>query len=170
MHLDNFDSQKNTLYVYFLNTTKLYNLKWTDMFFNFDLFMRNLLTIRQPPLARISPLPFVINPAGSTLQTVQTARNNPLIASQLTSLSNITSIVDKFDFINVTANLNPLMKIIIDNVDFGIKGLLIKPHRLQVRYAGSALYGLINFNLAQHSQKADFASFMNILTMDTDNE
>ena len=170
MHLDSFDPQKNTLYVYFLNTTKLYNLKWTDMFFNFDLFMRNLLTIRQPPLARISPLPFVMNPAGSTLETVQTARNNPLIASRLTSLSNVTSIVDKFDFINVTTHLNPLMKMIIDNVDFGIKGLLIKPHKLQIRYAGSALYGLINFNLARHSQKADFSSFMNILTMDTDDE
>ena len=168
MHLDNFDLQKNSLYVYFLNTTKLYNLKWTDVFLNFNLFMRNLLTIRQPPRAHISPLPFVLNP--TRLQTLQKARNNPLIADQLTSLSKVTNIVDKLDFINVTANLNPIVKIIINNVDFGIKGILIKPHRLQVRYAGSALYNLINFNLAQHSQKADFSSFMNILTMDSINE
>ena len=58
------------------------------------------------------------------------------------------------------------MTVIKNNVQVGVKGFMIQPDRLQIRYAGTALYGLIDFNLAVHNQSADFSSFMNMMTLD----
>lgn len=165
VHLDEFRPDKNRIYIYFLNTTKLYNFHWKDFFMRPNLAFRHLLTIRREPEAIISPLPFVLNPLSSTSETLSNLSQFQQLSSH-PAFNQIMSAVGQFDFVNFSVNLHPILAVIKNNVHVGVKGFMIQPDQLKIRYAGAALYGLINFNLAVHNQKANFASFMNMLTLD----
>lgn len=164
IHLDSFDSSKNLLYVYFLSAAKLNLFQWQDIIFNPSLLIHSALNWRKLPQALIAPLPFKLNPAAGAVGFAQQAQKQLSSISQFSAVSKISKIINQLEIINFTAQVHPALKFVLDNVDFGIKGVLIQPDRVQIRYAGSILYGLINFNLAKYSQKADFSSFMNILT------
>ena len=168
VHLDEFRPDKNRIYIYFLNTTKLYTIKWKDFFMRPNLVVRHLLTFNQEPRAVISPLPFVLNPLASTSETLDTLGQFQQLSSYA-SFNQVMSIAGKFNFLDFTTNINPILTVIKDNIQVGIQGFVIHPDKLQMRYAGTTLYGLINFNLAVQNQSADFSSFMNIMTLDADN-
>ena len=165
VHLDEFNSERNRIYIYFLNTTKIYNFHWKDFFMRPSLAFQHLLTFRQEPKAVISPLPFVLNPLSSTSGTLNTLNQFQQLNNH-PAFNQIMSTVGQFDFLNFSLNLHPILKVIKNNVQVGVKGFMIQPDRLQIRYSGTALYGLINFNLAVHNQSADFSSFMNMMTLD----
>ena len=148
-----------------MNTTKLYNFHWKDFFVQPNLAFRHLLTFRQEPKAVISPLPFVLNPLSSTSETLNTLSQFQQLSSY-PAFNQIMSTVGQFDFLNFSLNIHPILTVIKNNVQVGVKGFMIQPDRLQIRYAGTAVYGLINFNLAVHNQSADFSSFMNMMTLD----
>ena len=165
VHLDEFRPDKNRIYIYFLNTTKLYSIHWKDFFMRPNLVVRHLLTFSQEPRALISPLSFVLNPLAATSETLDTLGQFQQL-SNYASFNQIMDIAGKFKFLDFSANINPILTVIKDNVQVGIQGFVIHPDKLQMRYAGTTLYGLINFNLAVQNQSADFSSFMNIMTLD----
>ena len=165
IHLDEFNPEKNRIYIYFLKTTKLYTITWKDFFLRPNLAVKHLLTLNQEPQAIISPLPVVFNP----LASVSGALNHLGRVQQLgssTSFNQLMSTVDKFNVLDFSANLNPILSVIKNNVQVGIQGFVIQPDKLQIRYGGTILYDFINFNLAVQNQRADFSSFMNIMTLD----
>ena len=167
LHFDSFDSDKNKLYIYFLNTTKFYELSWIDLFTDFNLVVRSVLSSGRPPEALVAPIPFVVNPAQNVSNFISKANS---VTSQINSLKSVTSVMNQLDFLDFTAQINPVLRIILSNVDFGIKGVLVEPNRAQLSYAGSSLFGLINFNLGKYDQNADFSSFMNIFTWEEEDE
>jgi len=167
VHLNEFTPNKNRIYIYFLNTTKLYTIHWKDFIMHPNLVARHLLTFNRKPQAVISPLPFVLNPLASTSETLNNLSQFQQL-SQLASFNQIMDIAGKFNFLDFSANINPILAVIKNNVQVGVHGLVIHPDRLQIRYAGTALYGLINFNLAVQNQSADFSSFMNVITLDSE--
>lgn len=165
-HIDAYDSHKNFLYLYFLNTTKLYTLSLKSVFLDSKLLIKHLLTFRSPPKATVSPLPFVLNPFASTLHAVGRTASAFQHLTDL-PLTGIMGILNKVEFLSLTANLNPLLRFAVDNIDIGINGLLIQPGHLTIRYAASTLYGLVNFNLIPYRKRADF-NFMNVMTLKQD--
>ncbi len=165
VHLDEFAPEKNRIYVYFLNTTKLYTIHWKDFFMRPSVAVKHLLTLNQEPQAVISPLPVVLNP----LAAASTALGSLGKFEQLgghASFNQLMGTVDRLNVLDFSANLNPILSVIKNNVQVGIQGFMIQPDKLQIRYAGTTLYGLINFDLAVQNQKADFSSFMNMMTLD----
>ena len=171
IHFDSFDPSQNIFYIYFLNMTKLYSPKITDLFFNTPLMMRHLLTLRRPPQALITPMPFVFNPLRGVLGAFEkTERVLQWSDGSLSVLDNsgIMNFIGNLNFLDITSNLNPIQKVIVDNIDIGIKGILVQPEGLKIRYAGSAFYGLVTFNLAQTGHKSDFSYFMNVMTAKPD--
>ena len=168
LHFDSFDAQKNRLYIYFLNTTKFFVLDWKDFFTDFNLMVRSLVHLRKPPEAQILPLPFEVSPVSDEISGFLKTTNS--FVNQVNTLQNVTSVMNRLEFLDLTTQLNPVLAIVLNNVSFGIKGLVVHPERLQLHYAGSSLYGLINFNLGQFSQRTQFSSFMNVLTWEKDSE
>ena len=165
IHLDEAAPERNRIYVYFLNTTKLYTIHWRDFFMRPNLAVQHLLTLNQRPQAVISPLPVVLNPL-STASTALGSLGQFQQLSNSASFNQLMGVVDRFNVLDFSVNLNPLLSVIKNNVKVGIQGFVIQPERLQIRYAGTTLYGLINFDLAVQNQRADFSSFMNIITLD----
>ena len=164
IHLDEFRPEKNRIYIYFLNTTKLYTINWKDFFMRPNLAIRHLLTFNQEPQAVISPLPFVLNPLAATSEALDNLGQFQQLSSHA-SFSQIMNTAGRFRFLDFSASLNPILLAIKNNVQVGVQGFVIQPDKLQIRYAGTTLYGLINFNLAVQNQSADFSSFMNIMTL-----
>ncbi len=167
VHLDELRPDKNRIYIYFLNTTKLYTINWKDFFMRPNLAIRHLLTFNQEPQAVISPLPFVLNPLAATSEALDNLGQFQQLSSHA-SFSQIMNTAGRFNFLDFSASLNPILLVIKNNVQIGIQGFMIRPDKLQIRYAGTTLYGLINFNLAVQNQSADFSSFMNIMTLNED--
>ncbi len=170
VHLDEFKPDNNRIYIYFLNTTKLDILRRTDFIMRPISSIRNLLGLSQEPQAVISHLPFVLNSAAgevsetlSNLGQVQQIGNHP-------SFNQIMDEVGRLKILNFAANLNPILAVINDNVQIGVQGFVIHPDKLQIRYAGTTLYGFINFNLPTQNQSVDFSSFMNIITLDLNSD
>ena len=97
VHLDEFRPDRNRIYIYFLNTTKLYTFHWKDFFIRPNLAFRHLLTFRQDPQAVISPLPFVLNPLSSTSETLNTLNQFQQLSSH-PAFNQIMSAVGQFDF------------------------------------------------------------------------
>ena len=160
LHLDSFDDSKNKLYLYFLSTNKIDLFHWKNIFLDQEKLIQAVLNWKKPPQASITPLHFVLNPTASAVKTIQT------MSSRLPFLSKMTQFMDQFQFLNLTwaTNLHPALNFLWDNFNFGIKGVLIKPHQLQLRYSAKIAWGLIHFNLAKNNTKADFSSYMNVLT------
>lgn len=166
VHLSEFRPDENRIYIYFLNTTKLYTIRWKDFIMHPNLAIRHLLTFRQKPQAVISPLPFVLNPLASASETLDNLGQFQQLSNHA-SFSQIMDAAGKFNFLDFSSHLNPILLVIKNNVQVGVQGFVIHPDKLQIRYAGTTLYGLINFDLAVQNQSADFSSFMNIMTLDS---
>lgn len=165
VHLDEFRPDKNRIYIYFLNTTKLYTIHWKDFIMRPNLAIRHLLTFRKEPQGVISPLPFILNPLAEASETLDNLGQFQQLSNHA-SFNQIMNTAGRFNFLDFSANLNPIFLAIKNNVQVGVQGFVIHSDKLQIRYAGTTLYGLINFNLAVQNQNADFSPFMNIMTLD----
>ena len=165
IHFDSFAPEKNFFYVYFLNATKLHSYNWRSLIFSPGEMVRFLVFARKPPEARITPLPFVFNPLASSLSALNTVNER---LPELSASSRLSETVGQFNFLDWTANLNPAVKVVLDQFRFGVKGILIQPHRLKISYSASVFYGLAVIDIAEQSHRADFSSFMNVFTWDKD--
>ena len=167
-HLSAFDPSENVFYFYFLNMTKLHQAEWRKLLFSPKEAVRALVNMRRPPQAIITPLPFVLNPLSSAFDSIgilgNAAERLPLADSLSTSSEQLTRTFSRFNVLDFTANLNPIAKIALDQVDFGVKALEIRPEKLSISYSASALYGLITIDIAKQGQKGDFSSVMNVMT------
>ena len=163
IHLDAYDESKNAVYIYFLNATKFDVVDFRDIFTNFNLIIRSILTFHREPEVIIAPAPITEDPAGSIITPITKVVN---AISLLQPLKVINNIISKMQVFTIASRLNPTAQLIMDNVDVGIKGLYIHSTGLKIRYAASTLYGLFNFDLITQSQKADFSESMNIFTIE----
>ena len=162
IHLDSFDSSKNVFYIYFLNTTKFYSSNWTDWILNSNLAIRHILTMRSPPKAIIAPLPMVGDPTGKIIKPMKGMFK---VFSMAKPLAMVQDMASKLEVLSLTSSVNPAVKMVIDNVNFGIKGLHIHEDGVTMRYAATSFYGLLNINLIQQTYPIDTSPFINIMTL-----
>ena len=164
LHFSDFDKSQNILYIYFLKTTKLYEFKVLDLIRNTPLVMRHILTLRGPPRALIAPIPFRANPLEGIVKAKSLGQFLP-VGDAVLSEGGFFDFITPLNFLDFTSNLHPLQKMIVDNIDIGIKGILIRSESLKIKYAASTMYGLIDFNLIEQKHKANFSHFMNAMSV-----
>lgn len=157
IHLNAFRPQDNAVYIYFLNTSKLTKVKWTDYFMNWNLALRDFLSLDSSPRAYIAPAPFTFSIAESAGGVVnQMFEQLPFLAP----FDTINQVLQKIGVGFET--LSFVEKTLLGAVGVGPQGIYIDENGFLLRWGVSTLFGLWSEELAKMRIKKDLSVFMNV--------